>query len=103
MKKKNENFRFFAEHFWQLMKQQNGCCALTGRKLTPDNTEVELREPHRKEERTAFSNHYLIIRSLAAMARYASEPEIIDIAIEIVKQRGLEKGYLLRQAKSRKT
>ena len=102
MKKKNENFRFFAEHFWKLMKDQKGCCALTGRKLTPDNTEVELKEPYRENGRTDYPNHYLVIRSLAAMARYASENEIIDIAIEIIKHRGLEKGYQLRRTKPRK-
>lgn len=97
MKRRNEKFKFFAEHFWKLMKDQAGCCALTGRKLTPDNTEVELREPYKEEGRTDFENHYLILRSLGAMARYASETEIIDIAIEIVKHRGKERGVCLRR------
>jgi len=97
LKKRNEKFRFFAEHFWLKMKSQKGWCALTGRKLTPDNTEVELKEPYKEEGRTEFDNHYLIIRSLAAMARYASESEIIDIAIEIVKYRGKERGYTIRK------
>lgn len=98
-KKRNESFRFFAEHFWKLMKDQNGCCALTGRKLTPDNTEVELKEPYKENGRTEFSNHYLILRSLAFMARYASEDEIIQTAIEIVQHRGKEKGYGIKKIK----
>jgi len=98
-KKRNESFRFFAEHFWKLMKDQNGCCALTGRQLTPDNTEVELKEPYKEKGRTEFSNHYLILRSLAFMARYASEDEIIQTAIEIVQHRGKEKGYGLKKIK----
>ncbi|MBL8021670.1 MAG: hypothetical protein JNM27_18505 [Leptospirales bacterium] len=96
MKKRNEKFKFFAEHFWKLMKDQGGCCALTGRKLTPDNTEVELKQPYKEIGRTEFDNHYLVIRSVAAMARYASESEIIDTAIEIVKHRGKERGISLR-------
>ncbi|MCE9597035.1 MAG: hypothetical protein K8S54_03625 [Spirochaetia bacterium] len=100
LRKKNEKFKFFSEHFWKLMKDQGGCCALTGRKLTPDNTEVELKEPYKEEGRTEFDNHYLVIRSLAAMARYASEEEIIGIAIEIVKHRGKEKGYALKKGKA---
>ena len=97
MKRKNETFRFFAEHFWLLYKKQGGCCALTGRKLTPDTTEVELKEPYKEQGRTEFENHYLIIRSIAAMARYASEQEILDVAIEIVRHRGKEKGYALKK------
>jgi hypothetical protein len=68
-------------------------------KLTPDTTEVELKEPYRETGRTDFDNHYLVIRSIAAMARYASEEEILDIAIEIVKHRGKERGYALKSVK----
>lgn len=97
MRTKNDSFRFFAEHFWALYKKQNGCCALTGRKLTPDTTEVELRQPYKEKGRTDFDNHYLIIRSIAAMARYATEDDILDVAIEIVRHRGKERGYALKK------
>lgn len=100
--KRGETFRFFAKHFWELMKSQNGSCALTGRKFTPDNVEVELKEPYKESGRTDFSNHYLILRPLAAMARYASEEEIIDLAVEIVKFRGKERGVELKKAARRR-
>ena len=101
MKKKSESLKFFASHFWSMLKNQKGC-ALTGRSLTPDNTEVELKEPFKETGRTDFSNHYLIIRSLAALARYASEDEIINLAIEIVEYRGREKGYEIKKIRKRK-
>jgi len=101
-KKRGEGLKFFAEHFWKLMKNQGGLCALSGRSLTPDLTEVELKLPFKEEGRTEFSNHYLIVRPLASIARYASEQEIIDLAIEIVKCRGKERGVEVRNIRKRK-
>lgn len=94
-----EPVKFFARHFWKLMEDQNGRCALTGRELTPDNTEVELREPYRAENRTDFDNHYLIVRTLAHTARYVDEKQIIELAAEIIQYRGKEIGYGLKKIK----
>lgn len=94
-----EPVKFFARHFWQMMETQDGRCALTGRELTPDNTEVELREPFKTDKRTAFSNHYLIVRSLAHTARYVDEKQIIELALDIVRFRGKEFGYELKKAR----
>lgn len=97
--KKSEEFKFYAKHFWQLMEQQEWKCALTGRELTPYNTEVELRDCFKKEGRSDFDNHYLIDRSLSALARYVPEDKIIELAAEIIEYRGKEKGYSLRKVK----
>lgn len=94
-----EPVKFFARHFWQMMETQDGRCALTGHELTPDNTEVELREPFKTDKRTAFSNHYLIVRSLAHTARYVDEKQIIELALDIVRFRGKEFGYELKKAR----
>lgn len=101
MKRRNEGFRFFAEDFWSLMKRQKGKCALTGRQLTPDNTEVELRDPFAAVKERSVDDHYLILRSIAAMARYASEKEIIECALDIVRERGQEFGFELRKRRRR--
>jgi hypothetical protein len=97
--KNKEPVKFFARHFWDLMKSQKYQCALTGRELTPDNTEVELREPFRDRGRTEIVNHYIVVRDLAYTARHVSEPAMIQLAAEIIEYRGKEFGYVLRKTK----
>ena len=86
-------YRFRAEDFWTLIQGQNYKCALTGRELTPDNTEVELRDPNLETGRGEHANLYLVIRPLAHVARYVPESEIVELAAEIIKARGGEFGY----------
>ncbi|MFI5416223.1 MAG: hypothetical protein ACHQXJ_02605 [Nitrososphaerales archaeon] len=92
--------KFFAEDFWELMEQQNHKCALTGRKFEPINTEIELKKPNLREGRFEKSNFYLINKSLSPLARYLSEDEIIELAIEIIQFRGKERGYSIRRNKA---
>lgn len=94
-------YRFRAEDFWTLIQGQGYKCALTGRELTPENTEVELRDPNREKGRGEHANLYLVIRPLAHVARYVPESEIVELAAEIIKARGAEYGYGL--TKKRKT
>ena len=104
-KTKNDSvrYRFRAEDFWTLIQGQNYKCALTGRELTPENTEVELRDPYLTKGRGEHSNLYLVIRPLAHVARYVSEKEIVDLAAEIIQARGGEFGYgLKRTAKAKR-
>lgn len=100
-KQEERSLKFFAEHFWRLMEQQDYKCALTGRELTPDNTEVELKEPFRTTGRTEFENHYLVTKDVAHMARYLSEEEIVKVAIDIVERRGSEYGYEVKRKRGR--
>ncbi len=95
--KKKEPIKFFAKHFWELMKEQDYKCALTGRELTPDNTEVELREPFRERGRTEIENHYIVVRDLAYTARHVQEDSIVHLAAEIIQYRGKEYGFGLRK------
>lgn len=94
---KKEPIKFFARHFWEMMKEQDYKCALTGRELTPDNTEVELREPFRERGRTEIDNHYIVVRDLAYTARHVKEEAIVQLAAEIIQYRGKEYGYSLRR------
>ncbi|MEQ9364265.1 MAG: hypothetical protein RIF32_08490 [Leptospirales bacterium] len=95
--KKKEPIKFFAANFWSLMQEQDYKCALTGRELTPDNTEVELREPFRERGRTEIDNHYIIVRDLAYTARHVKEEAIVQLAAEIIQYRGKQYGYSLRR------
>lgn len=97
----NQEYKFFAEDFWNLITGQKYKCALTGRELTPMNTEVELRRPKISLEqgRAAIDNHYLVDKAPSQLCRYLSEDEIIDLAAEVIRYRGKEKGYSLRKGK----
>jgi len=92
--------KFFAEDFWELMEKQNYKCALTGRKFEPINTEIELREPNLRENRFDKFNFYLVDKALAPLARYLSEDEIIELAVEIIHFRGKERGISIRRNKA---
>ncbi len=100
----NKEFKFFAEDFWQLINNQKYKCALTGKELTPTNTEVELRKPKitLEQGRAEMNNHYLVDRNLSQLCRYLTEDEIISIAIEIIKYRGKEKGVSIRKLGGKK-
>ncbi len=94
-----EKFKFFAEDFWRLIKSQNHKCALTGRELTPNTTELELKDPYREKNRADISNHYLVTRALSFLARHIDEKQIIELAVEIVQHRGKEMGYGIKKIK----
>jgi hypothetical protein len=98
-KTKNDSvrYRFRAEDFWTLIQRQGYKCALTGRELTPENTEVELRDPYLTKGRGEITNLYLVIRPLAHVARYVPERDIIDLAAEIIQTRGGGFGYGLKK------
>lgn len=81
----NKEFKFFAQDFWSLIEKQKYKCALTGRELTPHNTEVELREPRKEKGRADMSNHYLVDRDVSPLCRNLSQEEISKLALEIVK------------------
>lgn len=95
-------YKFRAEDFWNLIQGQEYKCALTGRELTPENTEVELRDPAKLDGRGEPDNLYLLIRPLAQMARYTAEREIIELAAAIIETRGGEYGYGLKKSRAKK-
>ena len=97
--KEGARYRFRADDFWTLIKGQDYKCALTGRELTPENTEVELRDPYLTKGRGEHANLYLVIRPLAQMARYVSERDIVELAAEIIRARGAEFGYGITKKK----
>jgi len=95
------SIKFYAEDFYSILEKQKYKCPLTGRDLQPNNSEVELIFPCKVEGRAELSNHYIIDRNISPIARYLSESQIIELAIEIVKHRGAEFGYTLKQVKKK--
>ncbi len=93
----DEQFKFTADDFWQLLEKQGKKCALTNRELTPLNCEVELRDPHKKANRFSLDNFYLVDKDLKYLCRHLSENEIIELCATIIEQRGKEQGYSLRR------
>lgn len=93
----DKDFNLFAEDFWNLINKQEYKCALSNRELTPSNTVVELRKPNifDEGERSHIENYYLVDHGLSQLCRYLNEDEIIELAIDIVRYRGIEKGYSL--------
>lgn len=102
VQKSETRYKFRAEDFWNLIQGQEYRCALSGRELTPENTEVELRDPARIEGRGEMENLYLLVRPLAQMARYTSERDIIELAASIIATRGEEFGYGLKKRRAKK-
>lgn len=92
--------KFFAKDFWELMEKQHHRCALSGRLFEPITTEIELKQPNLREGRFDKSNFYLVDKAISPIARILSEDEIIELAAEIIKFRGKEKGYSLKEKKN---
>ncbi len=96
----NEQFKFRAEDFWNLLDKQQKRCALSNRELTPLNCEVELINPNKKDGRFNLDNFYLIDKDLKYLCRYLSEDEVIDLCAIVIKHRGKEKGYSIKNTKA---
>ncbi|PJZ57471.1 hypothetical protein [Leptospira barantonii] len=100
--KPKATFKFTANDFYELLDKYDRKCALTGRILTPMTAEIELIEPYKKIGIEEKENHYLVDKSISYLARHISEGEIIELAVEIIRFRGSEKGYVITEKKKRK-
>ena len=83
----NEKLEFFAKDFYEMLEKQKYKCALSGRDLSPANTEVELRDPKKKSGRAEKSNHYMVDKAVSYLARHLTEAEIVKLAEEIINFR----------------
>ena len=98
----NQNFKFTAKDFWKLLEEQEKVCPVSGASLTPMNTEIELRNHDLKgKERLSMKNHYLVDVRVSKLARHYNETEIIELAVEIIQNRGAEIGYGLRKLRKK--
>ncbi|WP_061236446.1 hypothetical protein [Leptospira santarosai] len=105
-KKKGEyeenEMSYGAKDFWNIIQKQKGKCAITGRELTPLNTQIELRDPYKEKDRLSLTNIYAVEKSVSYLARHYSELDIVNLAVEIIRHRGLEYGFGVEKVKKRK-
>ena len=91
-------YKFTAKDFWKIVEEkQNFKCALTGRLLEPNNTEIELKRPLAKGGKVSIDNHYAVDMAISKLARYFTEEEIINLAAEVIQYRGKEYGFKLEK------
>lgn len=92
-------YKFNAKDFYRILDTQNKRCRLTGRELTPENTNAEHILPLRKGGSHEFKNVCLIVEPLSKLKRYYTEDEIIQLAADIISFRGSKFGYRLSKTK----
>lgn len=95
--------QYKSEDFWNIIQNQKGKCAITGRELNALNTQIELKDPYKKKDIMSLKNHYAVEKSISYLARHYSESNIIKLAVEIIRYRGLELGYTIEKSKRNKS
>jgi hypothetical protein len=78
---------------YALLEKQNYRCALTGRELTPEITDAEHIVPLDAGGEHTPDNIYLIIKDAARLKRYLSEPDLMQLCLDILNNRGKHYGY----------
>ncbi|AFM14210.1 hypothetical protein Turpa_3576 [Turneriella parva DSM 21527] len=81
-------YKFTAKDFYSLLERQNYRCALSGRELTPENTDAEHILPLDSGGSHTPQNIYLIVRDAARLKRHLTEAQVIDLCFDILKTRG---------------
>ncbi|EQA69822.1 hypothetical protein [Leptospira noguchii] len=99
IEKEQATFKFSSKDFYDLLEKCQKKCSLTGRTLSPLTAEIELREPYKQEGIEEIDNHYFVHKTVSYLARYVSEEEIIEVAADIIRFRGAERGYALSKNK----
>ena len=90
--KLKSEYKFKVEDFRELLEKQNKKCYLTGRELTPDTTYAEHIIPLGKGGEHIKENIVLIIDMLSKLKRYYTIEEIIEMAYDLLSNKGSEYG-----------
>ena len=85
-------YKFKVEDFRELLNIQNKKCYLTGRELTPDTTFAEHLIPLGKGGEHSKDNIILVIDMLSKLKRYYTIEEIIEMAYDLLSNKGSEYG-----------
>lgn len=93
----NKIYNFKTEDFWIIIEKQKYTCALTGRVLTPLNTELEHRVPLKKGGEHKIENLYMIDHEVSKLAKDLTENEIVELAYEILKYKGNNYGITVKR------
>ncbi|WP_061230770.1 HNH endonuclease [Leptospira weilii] len=97
-KKDNEKvYKFKAEDFYRILNQQEKKCMLSGRELTPENTNAEHIIPLRRGGKHEQTNICLVVEELSKLKRYYNEEEIVQLAVDIINFKGKDYGYACKK------
>lgn len=86
-------YKFAAKDFYAMLDRQNYRCALSGRELTPENTDAEHIIPLDQGGTHTLENIYLIVREAARLKRHLTEKEMIRLCFDILTTRGKDFDY----------
>ncbi|TGK10698.1 hypothetical protein [Leptospira stimsonii] len=95
-------YKFNAKDFYEILDNQEERCFLSGRILTPDNTLAEHINPIRFGGISSKENICLVIEPLARLKRYYKEEGIVQIAADIIKNKGAKYGFKVTSSKKTK-
>ncbi|WP_032929062.1 HNH endonuclease [Leptospira santarosai] len=90
-------YKFTAEDFYRILNNQEKKCMLTGRELTPENTNAEHILPLRRGGKHEKNNICLVVEELSKLKRYYDEEEIVRLAADIINFKGKEYGYTCKK------
>ena len=85
-------YKFSAKDFYALLDQQQYRCCLSGRELTPENTDAEHILPLEHGGQHLPDNICLLVREAARLKRHLTEDAVIQLCFDILKTRGSEFG-----------
>lgn len=86
-------YKFTAKDFYAMLDRQGYRCALSGRELTPENTDAEHIIPLDQGGSHTLENIYLIVRDAARLKRHLTEKEMVQLCFDILTTRGKDFGY----------
>lgn len=70
--------------FYQLLKNQDYRCALSGEDLTPESTCLARKVPLQNGGHHEFTNTYLVHRSVHPLTKHCSQAEIFELCQKII-------------------
>ena len=87
------NYKFKAKHFYDLLESQGYRCPLTGRELTPESTTAEHKVQLQAGGIHELQNIYLIHKDVGRIKRFMSEADVVQLAFDILQTKGKEYGF----------
>lgn len=88
-----DSYKLTAKDFYALLDKQQYRCRLSGRELTPENTDGEHILPLEFGGQHQLQNICLIVRNAARLKRHLTEEAVVELCYDILKTRGLEFGF----------
>ena len=96
-----KEYVYRAKDFYAQLEEQQYRCFMTGRELTPVNCTAEHLTPLKQGGKHERGNIVLLVREIAPLKRALSEAEIVDLAFDILKEKGGKYGYKVSRSKAK--